>query len=70
MDARECYRGGEPFCPLADSAQEAAAVFPVVAAGDVAGAVVLLKDDHREAGESEIKLTQVSASFLAKQLEE
>ena len=70
MDARECYRGSETFCPLADSALEAAAVFPVVAAGDVAGAVVLLKDENRTAGESEIKLTQVSASFLAKQLEE
>lgn len=44
---------------------------PILAAGDMAGAVILLMPDTPVTpGDLELKLTQTAASFLAKQMEE
>ncbi len=43
---------------------------PIVSAGDVSGAVVLLENEQdSKAGESDVKLASVAANFLARQLE-
>ena len=43
---------------------------PIVSAGDVSGAVVLVSDDTAtKANDSDIKLANVAASFLGKQME-
>lgn len=44
---------------------------PIIGAGDVMGAVVLLVDDKGgEPSQTDVKLAQVAASFLGKQMEE
>ena len=44
---------------------------PIIAAGDICGAVVLLATDKKAAAdESDIKIATIAASFLAKQMEE
>lgn len=46
------------------------AAVPIIAAGDVSGAVVLLQNEGaNEASETDIKLATVAANFLARQLE-
>ena len=42
---------------------------PIVAAGDVSGAVVLLTDGQSWPSETDLKLTQVAAAFLGRQME-
>ena len=46
--------------------------YPIIGSGDVSGAVVLLLPENNAAAPSqtEIKLMQVAASFLGKQMEE
>lgn len=50
----------------------AAVIFPIIAAGDVTGAVVMLSSDEqpRVPNETEVKLVQTAAAFLGKQIEE
>jgi AbrB family transcriptional regulator (stage V sporulation protein T) len=44
---------------------------PIIAAGDLAGAVILLvSDPPLTPGDTEMKLTVTAANFLAKQMEE
>jgi AbrB family transcriptional regulator (stage V sporulation protein T) len=44
---------------------------PIIAAGDLAGAVILLQcEPPLTPGDSEMKLTVTAANFLAKQMEE
>ena len=44
---------------------------PIISAGDVCGAVALIENSSaNKAGESDIKLAQVAASFLGKQMED
>ena len=51
--------------------RDAAAAFPIIGAGDVSGAVILLTADEASVPtQTEIKLVQVAASFLGKQMEE
>ena len=51
--------------------RNASVAFPIIGSGDVLGAVVLLSsEDDKEVTETEIKLIQVAASFLGKQMEE
>ena len=51
--------------------RSAAVAFPIIGSGDVLGAVVLLSsEDGKTITETEIKLIQVAASFLGKQMEE
>ncbi len=50
--------------------QKACAVAPILSAGDIGGAVVLLQgEQERKATESDIKLIGVAATFLGKQME-
>ena len=49
--------------------QNIAVAAPIIAAGDVSGAVVLTSSDGESAKESDIKLATVAASFLGKQME-
>ena len=44
---------------------------PIIAAGDVCGSLLLLAGDTPgEANETEVKLVQVGAAFLGRQMEE
>lgn len=57
--------------PVEGLDRKAVVAFPVMASGDVTGAVVLLENDAGETPkETEIKLAQVAAGFLGKQMEE
>lgn len=48
----------------------AAIIYPIIAAGDVTGAVVMLKDERVQTpSDTEIKLAQTAAAFLGKQME-
>lgn len=50
--------------------RKANVVYPIIYGGDVSGAVALMQgDDHRLPTETEIKLVQVAAAFLGKQME-
>lgn len=61
----------KPFLPFLDSEVEACLAFPIIGSGDISGAVVFLNDEKRKyPTETEIKLAQVAASFLGKQMEE
>lgn len=49
----------------------AAVIYPIIASGDVTGAVVMLKSDTvKVPTDTEIKLAQSAAAFLGKQMEE
>ena len=63
---------GETRVQAVDGLEKSVAVAaPILAAGDLAGAVVLLYPEAGGApGDAELKLTQTAASFLAKQMEE
>ncbi len=57
--------------PVEGIERPAAVVYPIIAAGDVTGAVVMLKNEQGKfPGDSEIKLAQSAAAFLGKQMEE
>lgn len=50
--------------------RKANVVYPIIYGGDVSGAVALMEDDkHTLPDESDIKLVQVAAAFLGKQME-
>jgi len=66
-----CVENGERFRPIEGSDKDAVVAYPIIGAGDVSGAVVLLSnDDSSVPSQTEQKLTQVAASFLGKQMEE
>ncbi|MBQ4128362.1 MAG: AbrB/MazE/SpoVT family DNA-binding domain-containing protein [Ruminococcus sp.] len=57
--------------PVEGMDQPAAVIYPIIASGDVTGAVVMLKGDTiKVPTETEIKLAQSAAAFLGKQMEE
>jgi len=57
--------------PVENAERYASVMMPIVASGDVIGAVVmLLPESGAVPGEGDIKLTQVAATFLGKQMEE
>ena len=57
--------------PIEGVNRNAVIMFPIIAAGDVTGAVVILTSDSGVLpGEAEIKLSQTAAAFLGKQMEE
>ena len=58
--------------PLLDggSGPSVAIAAPIVAAGDVMGCVAFLVEGGRKCGETELKLAQMVAGFLGKQMEE
>ncbi len=61
----------QKLVPAEGIERSAAVAFPIIGSGDVLGAVVLLSsEDDKSVTETEIKLIQVAASFLGKQMEE
>ena len=75
MDARRPYRNeGEPdraLMPCEGAARVLLCAVPIIAAGDVAGAVGLLTEDRTATpDEAQCKAVSVAAAFLAKQMEE
>lgn len=57
--------------PVEGLDRTAAVAFPIIAAGDVTGAVIMLAGERRtNPTEAELKLAQTAAAFLGKQLEE
>lgn len=74
MENRESYvkkSNSDVFYPVDNSDLEAAIVFPIIASGDIGGGVIFLSDESKSIpSETEIKLAQVAAAFLGKQMEE
>lgn len=75
MEARRTYIANindvRKLSPIEGVTRHASIVCPIIASSDVIGAVVfLLPDNGAYPSESEIKLAQVAASFLGKQMEE
>ena len=57
--------------PVEGLSRPAAVIYPIIAAGDVTGAVVMLSGDRIQTPtETELKLAQSAAAFLGKQMEE
>ncbi len=74
IEARRSYTSQpneHELYPVEGLERRAVVVFPVLAAGDINGAVVLLENDAgTPPKDTEIKLAQVAAGFLGKQMEE
>lgn len=57
--------------PVEGVERAAAVIYPIIAAGDVTGAVVMLKNEqNKPPSDTEVKLAQSAAAFLGKQMEE
>ncbi len=74
MDNRKSYAATERTIhdvqPIEGVEQSAAVIYPIIASGDVMGAVVMLSSDGIKAPSApEIKLAQSAAAFLGKQME-
>ena len=75
MDARQVYvtRAGttEPLQPVEAINRYAAVAAPILASGDVTGVVCLLQPESGSIPtEGDVRLAQVAAAFLGKQMEE
>ena len=75
MENRKSYMLKEgdntSFHPIEGIDKAASIIFPIIAAGDVTGAVIMLNNDLDVIpGELESKLVQTAAIFLGKQMEE
>lgn len=74
MERREMFtakREGEGMTPAIGVERKACIAAPIIAAGDVSGAVVLLGDEKLSVpAAADIKLVQVAANFLGRQMEE
>lgn len=74
MEGRQSFsasNSSQHFIPVEGVDRRAAVVFPVIASGDISGAVVLLENDSCMAPkDSDVKIAQVAAGFLGKQIEE
>lgn len=66
------YEGdGKPLLPVEGVQKHAVAISPIIAAGDIAGAVCFLAPDGNSKGTSlQLTLAQTAAMFLGRQLEE
>ncbi|MFU0832068.1 MAG: Stage V sporulation protein SpoVT, regulator of stationary/sporulation gene expression [Oscillospiraceae bacterium] len=73
MQSRRTFisTSGERLQPVEGIDRMASVICPILASSDVTGAVILLSDETQEApNETQIKLIQVAAAFLGKQMEE
>ena len=75
METRRSFaaRGGDmdAVYPVEGIDQAAVLMYPIIAAGDVTGSVIMLCSDKMLIpGDAEIKLVQTAAAFLGKQMEE
>ena len=74
MDSRKTYTATQQNAggvqPIEGVLHEAAVISPIIASGDVMGAVVMLTSENMKVPSStEIKLAQSAAAFLGKQME-
>lgn len=75
MEDREMYirsqRDKRTFFPLDNSEIRAEIAAPIIGSGDILGSVIFLSGEKTSMPtETEVKLVQVAASFLGKQMEE
>jgi AbrB family transcriptional regulator (stage V sporulation protein T) len=74
MERRSTYISGQDKDNIIlseDSPKDISVMSPIIGGGDVMGAVVLLSGDKGTLpSQTDIKLTQVAAGFLGKQMEE
>ena len=75
MESRRSYSAHpnavDEVQPVEGVNQSAAVIYPIIAAGDVTGAVVMLRSDRTVCPtDTELKLAQSAAAFLGKQMEE
>jgi len=63
--------GGERLRPVEGVEREAGVAYPIIGGGDVSGCVIMLQNENGAMPtQTEIKLIQVAASFLGRQMEE
>lgn len=75
MESRKSYilrdKNDSSFHPIEGVERTAAIVYPVIASGDVTGAVIMLSNDEDSIPEeSDAKIAQTAAIFIGKQTEE
>ncbi len=72
MEDRKIFTGdaGDMLYPVEGVDYAASIAAPIISNGDVLGAVVFLFGDGTKISPTEIKLAQVAASFLGRQMEE
>ncbi len=74
MENRDKYiaeSNGQVLYPIDGIETKALIVYPIIAAGDISGSVIFMESKEKALpGETEIKLCQVAAAFLGKQMEE
>ena len=74
MESREKYvatRSKNGLYPIESLEMQALVAFPVIASGDIAGSVIFMESEQKKLpDEADIKLCQVAAAFLGKQMEE
>lgn len=74
MEKRTGYvvdKDKQPFTACEGLDRAVAVMYPIIGSGDVMGAVMILTDESgSEPSQTEIKLVQVAAGFLGKQMEE
>lgn len=75
MESRKSYAATQQnvgdIQPIEGIEHSAAVIYPIIASGDVTGAVVMLTSESMKVPtNAEIKLAQSAASFLGKQMEE
>lgn len=75
MENRKSYQASasrvNEIQPIEGVEHFASVIYPIIAGGDVSGAVVMLKGENNKApSDTEVKLAQSAAAFLGKQMEE
>ena len=74
MEGRRSFvaaKAGDHLQPVEGIERSAAVAYPIIASGDVTGAVVMMREEAGEAPtEAEIKLIHSAAAFFGRQLEE
>ena len=64
------YSGGEGIIAVDGSGLTVAAAYPIIAHGDVGGAVLFVNDTGDKASDADIKLVLSAAEFLGRQMED
>lgn len=68
---RQMKCGNGSFCKITEDDKSAAQVIvPIICAGDVIGAVLVLGDEGKSFGEQEQKMAEVASAYLGKLLED
>ncbi len=75
MESRKHFsiydKNSTKFHPVEGLNNEAALAFPIISGGDIAGSIIVLKQGKEPSSEETVtKLTQISAEFLGKQMED